>query len=552
MSNFDKVVKGLENKILEEEKPAQKLAEPKKEQPKLGSFKSDKPLMKDDVEFAKKLGMDKDEYKYQSDTAMSILLGRELPSKKDYVKNPAEKTQAPKQKELFKEFDQEFEDWGDYIYGGLNPEEQAKTLSERKKVPYETAKSYIDTMAKDRESAYKGALAQFPKIEEAIAKTYPQGTDEYKTFDSQFLTSVLSGYLPMPLGSDQKQQVEKEFAKYLYSKGYKDVSNNPIVKYEEKADPKIAKKAKYVIDNYPEFFDERTYDLVERDGRYFLYNPTSEKEEEITAKELADIYDQTMSEGAPSGNQLQDELQGLVADLKATSQANKEPLEYDERFLEDATGYLTKSLDEQGTAEINRQFKEMLDKAGFKNITPGAEAVESANAKQSALSQYFGGEEYKPTDWDEDVFTNAAGEEYYVATPEEARERAKEEVRSFIEDQGIQGFSDQFKDWILSDGLNPNFLKNSKDEYIESFREEGNEDAAQWLEGMDDEQFLDTLRYELIGDDDSFWNYIDPYGIDRDRIIEEAIDWDGVAHFLAYYDGDEIELPNGLYAYRLN
>ena len=69
---------------------------------------------------------------------------------------------------------------------------------------------------------------------------------------------------------------------------------------------------------------------------------------------------------------------------------------------------------------------------------------------------------------------------------------------------------------------------------------------------MDDEQFLDTLRYELIGDEDSFWNYIDPYGIDRDKIIEEAISWDGVPHFLSYYDGEEIELPNGYYAYRLN
>ena len=218
----------LETKIGQEEKPAQKPAEPKKEQPKLGSFKSDKPLMKDDVEQAKKLGMGKDEYKYQSDTAMSILLGRELPSKKDYAKIPVEKTKAPEQEELFKEFEEEFDDWGSYIYEGLTPEQQAKTLAERKKVPYETAKAYIDTMAKDRENAYKGALAQFPKIEEAIAKAYPKGSDDYKTFDSQFLTGILSDYLPMPLGSDQREQVEKEFAKYLKSKGYTDVSANPL------------------------------------------------------------------------------------------------------------------------------------------------------------------------------------------------------------------------------------------------------------------------------------------------------------------------------------
>lgn len=143
-------------------------------------------------------------------------------------KRPAKKTEAPKQEELFKEFEEEFDDWGSYIYEGLTPEQQAKTLAERKKVPYETAKAYIDTMAKDRENAYKGALAQFPKIEEAIVKAYPKGSDDYKTFDSQFLTGILSDYLPMPLGSDQREQVEKEFAKYLKSKGYTDVSANPL------------------------------------------------------------------------------------------------------------------------------------------------------------------------------------------------------------------------------------------------------------------------------------------------------------------------------------
>lgn len=458
----------LETKIGQEDKPAKKPAEPKQANPKQAQSFPDKTFDK----AQKKIDADKDTYKVIPDFKFPFEEGYD----EDYERSYGPGADAD-------DIDQELA-YSKDLYKGKSDDEVIATLSQR----LNTHPEKIKKLWKERGDAYKEAQAQFPKLEEAIAKTYPEGTDEYKTFDSQFLMDFMYDSLPKPLGGDQLDNIGKEFAKYLHSKGYKDVSNNPIVDYAEQG----------------------------------------------------------------KGNQLQDELQGLVADLKATSQAQKEPLEYDERFLEDATGYLTKSLDEQGKAEINKQFKEMLDKAGFKNITPGAEAVESANAKQSALSQYFGGEEYEPTDWDEDVFTNTAGEEYYVATPEEAYERAKEEVRSFIEDQGLQGFSDQFKDWILSDGLNPNFLKNSKDEYIESFREEGNEDAAQWLESMDDEQFLDTLRYELIGDDDSFWNYIDPYGIDRDRIIEEAIDWDGVAHFLAYYDGDEIELPNGLYAYRLN
>ena len=40
--------------------------------------------------------------------------------------------------------------------------------------------------------------------------------------------------------------------------------------------------------------------------------------------------------------------------------------------------------------------------------------------------------------------------------------------------------------------------------------------------------------------------------IDMDEVVEQCIYEDGVAHFIARYDGDEIELGNGLYAYRTN
>lgn len=335
------------------------------------------------AEAQKKIDADKDTYK--------VIPDFKLPFEKEEYDEDYERSYGPGADA--DDIDQELT-YSKDLYKGKSDDEVIATLSQRLNTHPEKIKKLWD----EREATYKEAVAQFPKLEKLLAETYPEGTDEYKTFDSQSLLHFMYDALPKPLGDDQLDKIEKEFAKYLYSKGYKDVSNNPIVKYEEKADPKIAKKAQYVIDNYPEFFDERTYDLVERDGRYFLYNPTSEREEEITAQELADIYDQTMSEGAPSGNQLQDELQGLVADLKATSQANKEPLEYDERFLEDATGYLTKSLDEHGKAEINRQFKEMLDKAGFKNITPRAETREEKAKNQEGLRQKFRSKIFAPTE----------------------------------------------------------------------------------------------------------------------------------------------------------
>lgn len=37
-----------------------------------------------------------------------------------------------------------------------------------------------------------------------------------------------------------------------------------------------------------------------------------------------------------------------------------------------------------------------------------------------------------------------------------------------------------------------------------------------------------------------------------DELVVEAVKWDGRGHFLSSYDGDENELPGGLYIYRIN
>lgn len=37
-----------------------------------------------------------------------------------------------------------------------------------------------------------------------------------------------------------------------------------------------------------------------------------------------------------------------------------------------------------------------------------------------------------------------------------------------------------------------------------------------------------------------------------DEFVQDAIDADGRGHFVANYDGEEIELENGYYAYRVN
>ncbi len=39
---------------------------------------------------------------------------------------------------------------------------------------------------------------------------------------------------------------------------------------------------------------------------------------------------------------------------------------------------------------------------------------------------------------------------------------------------------------------------------------------------------------------------------DEDAIVDEVIDQDGIAHSLSTYDGEEIDLGDGLFAYRTN
>ena len=77
------------------------------------------------------------------------------------------------------------------------------------------------------------------------------------------------------------------------------------------------------------------------------------------------------------------------------------------------------------------------------------------------------------------------------------------------------------------------------------------------------EEYIDYLCDDI---DDPVQYLIDNYGeewltdllkdnsnlIDMEAIIDECISEDGIAHFLAKYDGEELELENGLYAYRTN
>lgn len=130
----------------------------------------------------------------------------------------------------------------------------------------------------------------------------------------------------------------------------------------------------------------------------------------------------------------------------------------------------------------------------------------------AALAAHLGydAEAYEADAYRENLFTDG-GAEYLVLTDEEADEAATEDIR-----QSLWAFVPSYlADWL---GI--------PEEVISAIQQQMYEDASPVFEKM-------------LGDD-------------FDTFAAEAYGTDGRGHFLAGYDSEEIELGNGLYAYRVN
>ena len=203
---------------------------------------------------------------------------------------------------------------------------------------------------------------------------------------------------------------------------------------------------------------------------------------------------------------------------------------------------------------------------------------------------------YESTD---NLFTvKSKDEEYLVVDEDEAYQAAKLDIESLIDDLGIESFSKGFQDWIFMNAVDEDWfadaLRESTQFYVDDIEEEtyGQDKYANRLieelvendilndgDLIADEDLgglltytgdIDSLKEEyvdlLVDREDSpiDW-YIDNFGsdsfshtckenmlIDWDKVTEECIDMDGVAHFIARWDSVEHDLGNGLYAYRQN
>jgi hypothetical protein len=92
-------------------------------------------------------------------------------------------------------------------------------------------------------------------------------------------------------------------------------------------------------------------------------------------------------------------------------------------------------------------------------------------------------------------------------------------------------------------------LEDKKDGLLDDIRDEAMEGYAEEVEDRIKDDllgWLGDLGYDLSREMPSF------ISVDEDAMAQEAVDTDGAAHFLAGYDGDEVDLDGGAVAYRTN
>lgn len=177
------------------------------------------------------------------------------------------------------------------------------------------------------------------------------------------------------------------------------------------------------------------------------------------------------------------------------------------------------------------------------------------------------------------VFETSSGEEYLVLEESEVSQYVQDDIESLMDDLGLDTFTPHFQDWILEhacydSGWFEDVFRESEESYAYDLENESatsdefnnrleEEMAEASVDNVDD--FVEYLLNQIASDGDFIQAFKDVFGdgefrevcvsrirFDYKKIADECIAADGAGHFLSGYDGNEIDLGNGYYAYRLN
>ena len=190
-----------------------------------------------------------------------------------------------------------------------------------------------------------------------------------------------------------------------------------------------------------------------------------------------------------------------------------------------------------------------------------------------------------------DTFQTPDGE-FTVMTEDEADDALYDDVENLIYDLGIEGFSEDFRDWIIENALDQSWFEEAEHEsnlyYAEDIKLEDDDEYGNRLnqecveagiiseddivdgEYVGDLELVDELadymteenRKYYRGDwvqwdaDNFGWDDIKhlirqgTVDLDIKAIADEVKDWDGYGNNLASWDGKTVELGNDLYAFK--
>ena len=151
---------------------------------------------------------------------------------------------------------------------------------------------------------------------------------------------------------------------------------------------------------------------------------------------------------------------------------------------------------------------------------------------------------------DGSVFETPDGS-YLVTNGDDAYDRAVYSAEEIISDLGPYGaIQNEYIEYWLEDVVNEDEIDEILEEeidYLESEDEEGADSVREIAESgtiYDKINYLEDMGFNFKNRDTEIFDY--------HKLAEKCVDEDGPAHYLATYDGKEIDLGNGLYAYKVD
>ena len=196
------------------------------------------------------------------------------------------------------------------------------------------------------------------------------------------------------------------------------------------------------------------------------------------------------------------------------------------------------------------------------------------NEKVTALlTEVFEGENIDSIEIVDENTIEVNGQTYLVLDDEEADNYYYDYQKGLIDDLGLDGFNDYFKDWIIDNCIDEEHFFNMMNEcnefYLDDIENEGSLTHDNRLEEemeengcADRDEYLELLNnnydsavewYRDNFGDNMLSDYIKEheYLIDWDTVIEECKSVDGRG-IISDYDGCEIELEDWFFAYRID